>query len=145
MTKKALVVGSGLGGLTTAMRLRRNGYEVRVLEKYHQAGGRLNVLKKDGFTFDMGPSFFSMSYEFKEFFDYMDLPMPFRFIELDPLYAVNFAGNDKFYQIHKDLKKLAREFSDVEPDMDIKLEKLLRKTGKLYHDTENRKIGRAHV
>ncbi|MGC8866059.1 MAG: phytoene desaturase family protein [Bacteroidales bacterium] len=142
MNRTALVVGAGLGGLTTALRLRKNGYDVTIVEKYKQAGGRLNVLKKDGFTFDFGPSFFSMSYEFREFFDYIGKPMPFRFVELDPLYTVNFSGSDRFYIIYKDLKKLAQEFSDVEPNMEEKLERLLQKTGKLYHDVEYRIIKR---
>lgn len=142
MNRTALVVGAGLGGLTTALRLRKNGYNVRIVEKYSQAGGRLNVLKKDGFTFDFGPSFFSMSYEFQEFFDYIGKSMPFRFVELDPLYTVNFSGSDRFYIIYKDLKKLAQEFSDVEPNMEEKLERLLQKTGKLYHDVEYRIIKR---
>ena len=65
--KSVLVVGAGLGGLAAALRLASKGYKVEMLEKNAQAGGRLNQLKKDGFTFDVGPSFFSMSYEFEEF------------------------------------------------------------------------------
>ncbi|MCF8336298.1 MAG: NAD(P)-binding protein, partial [Bacteroidales bacterium] len=53
MKKKVLIIGSGLGGLTTALRLANDGYKVEMVEKYHRAGGRLNQLKKDGFTFDM--------------------------------------------------------------------------------------------
>jgi len=136
MKKKVLVIGSGLGGLTTALRLHHDGYEVELVEKYHQAGGRLNQLKKDGFKFDMAPSFFSMSYEFKEFIDYCEMEMPFEFIELDPLYKVNFAGEDHFYTIYKDLKKLAQEFRNVEPDFESKMSKYLESAGRIYHDTE---------
>ncbi len=64
--KEVIVVGAGLGGLTTALRLVKKGYKVTILEKNTQAGGRLNRIQKDGFTFDTGPSFFSMSYEFKK-------------------------------------------------------------------------------
>ena len=67
MQKSVLVVGAGIGGLATALRLAKRGFKVEIIEKNGQAGGRLNQLKKDGFTFDTGPSFFSMSYEFKEF------------------------------------------------------------------------------
>ena len=67
MSKSILVVGAGIGGLATALRLAKKGYKVEIIEKNSQAGGRLNQLKKDGFTFDTGPSFFSMSYEFTEF------------------------------------------------------------------------------
>ena len=75
--KKALVVGTGLGGITTAIRLSELGYHVEMLEKHYQAGGRLNQLQKDGFTWDLGPSFFSMSYEFDEFAKSCNIELPF--------------------------------------------------------------------
>ena len=67
MAKSVLIAGGGLGGLATALRLAKKGYKVEIIEKNSQPGGRLNQIKRDGFTFDTGPSFFSMSYEFKEF------------------------------------------------------------------------------
>lgn len=137
MAKKVLIVGTGLGALSTALRLTTDGYKVTMVEKYHQPGGRLNLIEKDGFKFDMAPTFFSMSYEFKELMDYAKMDMPFEFIKLDPLYSVNFAGDDKNYLIHSDLAKLAKEFAEVEPDMERKLRKFLAETGKLFHDTEN--------
>jgi phytoene dehydrogenase-like protein len=100
-----------------------------MVEKYHQAGGRLNQLKKDGFTWDVGPSFFSMSYEFDEFFSFMEMAPPFEFVELDPLYTVRFRGSGREYTIHKDLDKLALEFREIEPDFRAKMERLLRSAG----------------
>lgn len=138
--KKALVVGTGLGGITTAIRLSTLGYQVEMLEKFHQPGGRLNQLKKDGFTWDLGPSFFSMSYEFDEFAKSCNMDLPFKLFALDPLYTVNFSGSSKKYVIHKDLSKLAQEFIDVEPDFERKMKTFLEKTGRLFHDTENRII-----
>jgi phytoene desaturase len=135
--KKVLIVGTGLGGLTTALRLAKLGYRVEMVEKYYQPGGRLNQLKKDGFTWDMAPTFFSMSYEFKEFVKSTGIEMPFEFVELDPLYAVNFANSDKFYLIHKNLKKLAKEFEALEPDFEAKMGRYLKGAGKLFHDTED--------
>ena len=82
MSKKVLIIGSGLGSLATALRLTKHGYQVEIVEKHHQAGGRLNQLKKDGFTFDVGPSFFSMSYEFTELFEYCNIPNPLQSILL---------------------------------------------------------------
>jgi len=64
---KVLIIGSGLAALTTALRLHKRGYQVELVEKDGQPGGRLNQLKKDGFTWDLGPTFFSMTYEFDEF------------------------------------------------------------------------------
>ncbi|MFP4605756.1 MAG: phytoene desaturase family protein [Bacteroidales bacterium] len=140
MATKVLIVGTGLGGLTTALRLAKDGYEVEMVEKYHQAGGRLNQLKKDGFTFDIAPTFFSMSYEFKEFADYCNIEIPFEFVELDPLYKVNFADSERFFTIYKDLKKLAEEFKDIEPGFERKMKKYLESAGRIYHDTEDKII-----
>ena len=55
---KALIVGTGLGGLATALRLASRGYEVEMVEQYHQAGGRLNQLKKGRFYLGPGAIFF---------------------------------------------------------------------------------------
>lgn len=133
---KALIVGAGLGGLSTALRLSHQGYHVQIIEKHHQAGGRLNQLKKDGFTWDVGPSFFSMSYEFEELFKSCGMKNPIDFHELDPLYTVHFAGKDEKYKIYKDLDKLAEEFSKIEPDFVRKVEKYLSNAKDLFHSTE---------
>ncbi len=135
--KKVLIVGTGLGGLSTALRLSKQGYQVEMVEKYHQPGGRLNLLEKDGFRWDLGPTFFSMSYEFKEFIQSTGIQMPFEFVELDPLYTVNIAGSDRNFTIYKDLKKLAKEFEGIEPDFEAKMKKYLAGAGKLFHDTED--------
>jgi len=140
MAKKALVIGSGLGGLTTALRLTTHGYDVTVLEKHHQAGGRLNQFKKEGFTFDVGPSFFSMSYEFEELFKYCGIPNPLQFYELNPLYAVYFGKKKHPYLIHKDLAKLAKEFEGVESDFEAKATKYLKQAKEIFHDTEYRVV-----
>jgi phytoene desaturase len=135
MSKNVLVVGAGLGGLATALRLAKKGYHVQILEKNSQPGGRLNQIKKDGFTFDTGPSFFSMSYEFKEFADDCGIDIPFKFVELDPLYSVNFSDNPRTFYLYKDIKKLTEQFNDIEPDFEAKMEKYLKKTGAIFNDT----------
>src|SRR5574344_44536 len=133
--EKVLVVGAGLGGLTAALRLAKKGFNVEIIEKNSQAGGRLNQIKKDGFTFDTGPSFFSMSYEFREFAQECNIELPFNFVELDPLYSVNFSDNPKTFHLFKDIKKLSAQFQDIEPDFEKKMTKYINKSGKLFHDT----------
>jgi len=135
MSKSVLVVGAGIGGLATALRLAKKGYKVEIIEKNNQAGGRLGQLKKDGFTFDTGPSFFSMSYEFKQFAEECNISLPFDYVELDPLYTVNFSKSGKTYHLYKDLHKLAEQFKDIEPDFEKKMTKYLEKSGALFHDT----------
>ncbi|MFN5224307.1 MAG: phytoene desaturase family protein [Bacteroidota bacterium] len=137
MAKKVLIIGSGLGSLATALRLTSKGYEVEIVEKFHRPGGRLNIIEKDGFSFDMGPSFFSMSYEFTELFKSCGVQNPLKLNELNPLYAVYFEGREKPFMIHKDLAKLAQEFEGIEPDMERKTRAYLEAAGKIFHDTEN--------
>lgn len=135
MSKNVLIVGTGLGGLSTGLRLASRGYNVTFVEKNSQPGGRLNQIKKDGFTFDIGPTFFSMPYEFEELIKDCGIKMPFKFIELDPLYIVNFNNSNKNFTIYKNIDKLNEEFKDIEPEFRNKFTKYLKKCEKLYNDT----------
>lgn len=141
MPKKALIIGAGLGGLATALRLTTQGYEVEVVEKHSKPGGRLNQLKKNGFTFDTGPSFFSMSYEFQELFRSCGIKNPLQFNELDPLYTVHFRNREQPIRVFKDLSKLAQEFPE-EKNFEQKALKYLKKFKTLFHDTEYRIVKR---
>lgn len=138
--KSVIIIGSGLGGLSTALRLSTQGYKVIILEKHSKPGGRLNQLKLDGFTFDVGPSFMSMSYELDELFNSVGIKNPVELEELDPLYQVYFEGKDRSYSIWKDLKKLEEEFKDLEPNLAAKVEKYLQRAGEFFHDTEDKVV-----
>lgn len=140
MKLKFLLIGSGLGSLALALRLSAKGHEVTILEKHHKPGGRLNQLKLDGFTFDIGPSFMSMTYELDELFNSVNIPNPVELQELEPLYKVYFEGNNKPFHIWKDLDKLQEEFKDYEPDLKKKAEKYLNRAGQFFHDTEDKVI-----
>lgn len=68
-TKNVAVIGAGLGGLSAAISLATEGFSVDVYEKNERAGGKLNLLEKDGFTFDLGPSILTMPHIFRALFD----------------------------------------------------------------------------
>jgi len=137
MTKrKALIIGTGLGGLATALRLSRRGYDVEMVEMYSQAGGRLNQLTSAGFTFDMAPTFFSMSYHFDEFVKDAGIEMPFRFVQIDPLYHVSFRGSARNYIIYRDLDRLTEQFASIEPGFRDRMERFLASSGRLFNDIE---------
>lgn len=140
MNNNALIIGSGLGGLATALRLSSKGYKVVVLEKHSTPGGRMNIIEMDGFRFDMGPSFMSMTYEFDELFNAVGIKNPVEFEELEPLYQVYFEGKDKPRRIFKDLEKLEKEFSDVEPGLASKADAYLKRAGQFWHDTEDKVV-----
>ena len=135
MQKNVLIAGAGLGGFATALRLAKKGYKVTIIEKNSQAGGRLNQLKTDGFTFDTGPSFFSMSYEFTDFARECNIKLPFNYYSLDPLYTVNFRNSPVTYYLYKELKKLSAQFADSDPGFEKGMERYLKKSGSLFHDT----------
>lgn len=63
-----VVIGSGLGGLSAAISLRSEGFDVRIIEKNDKIGGKLNFLEKDGFGFDLGPSIFTLPHLFESLF-----------------------------------------------------------------------------
>jgi phytoene desaturase len=94
--KKILVIGAGFSGLSTATSLADRGYEVEILEKNSMAGGRARVFSAQGFTFDMGPSWYWMPDIFETYFgkfgkkpsDYYDL------VRLDPSYTVILSENE---------------------------------------------------
>ncbi|UNL83612.1 phytoene desaturase family protein [Priestia koreensis] len=69
MSKKVIVIGAGLGGLSTAVRLAVDGFDVTVLEKGERIGGKLNIRKGNGFTFDTGPSILTMPWVLEKLFD----------------------------------------------------------------------------
>jgi len=138
--KKALIIGSGLGGLSTALRLSSSGYKVTILEKYSKPGGRLNQLIKEGFTFDVGPSFMSMSYELDELFRSTGEKNPITITELNPLYQVYFEGGSRPFRIWKDPDKLEEEFKDIEPNLGTKVKSYLKKAGEFFHDTEDKVV-----
>lgn len=138
--KNVVIIGSGLGGLSAALRLSSKGHKVTIIEKFNKAGGRLNQLKMDGFTFDVGPSFMSMTYELDELFESCGIKNPVTMQELDPLYTVYFEGNPKPYRIFKDLKKLEKEFEGLEPNLAEKADKYLKRAGEFFHDTEGKVV-----
>lgn len=66
---RALVIGSGIAGIATAIRLKSKGYEVTVFESSEEPGGKISELKMNGFRFDLGPSLFTLPELVDELFD----------------------------------------------------------------------------
>jgi len=91
------VVGGGFGGLSAACYLADAGADVRVLEKNDQLGGRASVLERDGFRFDMGPSWYLMPDVFERFFDHFDRRSEeyYELERLDPHYRIFFKDGDQ--------------------------------------------------
>ncbi len=95
--RSVVVVGSGFGGLSAACYLADAGADVRVVERNEQLGGRASLLERDGFRFDMGPSWYLMPDVFERFFGHFDRrPADYYGIErLDPHYRIFFKDGDR--------------------------------------------------
>ncbi|WP_239649751.1 phytoene desaturase family protein [Methylocucumis oryzae] len=66
--RHVVVIGAGLGGLSAAISLASEGFSVELIEKNDKVGGKLNILVKDGFSFDLGPSILTMPHIFAALF-----------------------------------------------------------------------------
>ena len=64
----SVVVGSGFGGIAAALRLKAKNHNVTLVEKHHDLGGRARIFKKNGFTFDAGPTVITAPYLIEELF-----------------------------------------------------------------------------
>ncbi|WP_282161471.1 1-hydroxycarotenoid 3,4-desaturase CrtD [Ulvibacterium marinum] len=74
----AIVIGSGIAGIASALRLRKKGYEVTVMEANSYPGGKLHAIEKNGYRFDLGPSLFTMPHLVTELFELFDVrPEPY--------------------------------------------------------------------
>ena len=94
----SIVIGSGFGGIAAALRLRAKGHQVTLVEKHPDLGGRARVFKKNGFTFDGGPTVITAPYLINELFDLFKKD-PKDYIELTPLkiwYQFIFEDKTKF-------------------------------------------------
>jgi phytoene desaturase len=111
-----LVIGAGIGGITTAARLAQHGYQVTVTEKGERAGGRCDYLIKDGHHFDTGPTLFVMPQIFAQAFadlgermeDHLDLR------RVDPTYHVHF-GDGSTLLLTSDLNAMQAQLEAIEP------------------------------
>ena len=89
MGKKVNIIGSGFSSLSAASYLAKAGLDVEVFEKNQTIGGRARQLKRDGFTFDIGPTWYWMPDVFERFFkDFGKKPSDYYKLEkLDPAYS----------------------------------------------------------
>ncbi|PKP13528.1 MAG: hypothetical protein CVU08_04975 [Bacteroidetes bacterium HGW-Bacteroidetes-3] len=92
MKRKIIIIGSGFSSISASCYLAKAGYEVTILEKNSSVGGRARLLTKDGFKFDIGPTWYWMPDVFEKFFaDFDKKPSDFYDLEkLAPAYQVYF-------------------------------------------------------
>lgn len=128
MDKKPTVtiIGAGFAGLSAAAILAKDGFDVTVLEKNEMAGGRARTWVKDGFTFDMGPSWYWMPDIFENFFQLFDKTTSdfYELIRLSPSYRIYF-GKDDTLDVPSTQQELYQLFETLEPNSSKNLDVFL--------------------
>ena len=133
MKKKITIIGSGFSSLSAACYLAKSGHQVNIYEKNSSPGGRARQLKKDGFVFDIGPSWYWMPDVFEKFFNDFGKSVDdyYKLERLDPGYQVYFGKNDSIY-IGDHLEKIYDVFEGVEKGSAQKLKKFIKKAADNY-------------
>jgi phytoene desaturase len=127
------IIGSGFSSLAASCYLAKAGYDVTIIEKNSTIGGRARQLKKEGFTFDIGPTWYWMPDVFERFFDdFNKKPSDYYALEkLNPAYSVYF-GKDDFITIEDTLNKIKIAFEKEEPGSSKKLTQFIAKAKSNY-------------
>ena len=130
MNKKAVVIGSGFGGISAALRLNKIGFEVTLIERLDMLGGRARVFQKGGYRHDAGPTVITAPFLFEELFELYneDLKDHLNFVPLDPWYRFYF-HNGKTFDYRPSIEDTNEEIKKYEPD-DVKGYENLLKTSK---------------
>ncbi|MEO8111734.1 MAG: phytoene desaturase family protein [Ginsengibacter sp.] len=123
--KKALIIGSGFSGLSTASFLAKEGWNVTVIEKHAIPGGRARKLEANGFVFDMGPSWYWMPDVFERYFKCFgkDRSDYYKLKRLDPSYTIYW--KDEVMDIPAEYKELRKLFESTEKGSGKKLDDFL--------------------
>ena len=131
--KKIAVIGSGFAGLTSAIELSSKGYDVTIFEKNPTLGGRARKLEIDGFTFDMGPSWYWMPDVFDRFFARHGKKTSnyFKLNKLDPGFSIVFDKNDELV-VPASFDELVNTFESIEKGGGKQLRKFMKKAKKKY-------------
>ena len=140
MSKNIAIIGSGFSALSASCYLAQAGNTVSIFEKNDTIGGRCRQFKKDGFTFDIGPSWYWMPDIFNKFFaefgkktsDYYQLD------KLSPAYKIFF--KDDNITIGDTLDKICSEFERIEPGSSTPLKKFIKKAGENYDIAINKVV-----
>ncbi|EAP87272.1 phytoene desaturase family protein [Croceibacter atlanticus] len=133
MKKRIAIIGSGFSALASASYLAKEGHQVTIYEKNDTVGGRARQYKKDGFTFDIGPTWYWMPDVFERFFnDFDKKPSDYYTLEkLSPAYKVVFSETESIL-IEDTLTKIYAAFEAEEKGSSKQLEKFITKAKSNY-------------
>ena len=134
--KKAVVIGAGIGGMATAIRLSCQGFQVEVFEASDHIGGKLHVNEHNGFRFDLGPSLFTLPHLVEELFELANVPMEkyFEYSKL-PSVAHYFWEDGTRLVASQNRIEWANEISEKLGESPEKVKRYLRRAAWTYDNT----------
>ena len=132
--KKIIVIGSGFSSISAATYLAKKGYSVEIFEKNSTPGGRARQLKRDGFTFDIGPSWYWMPDVFERYFNDFGRKVSdyYQLEKLDPGYEVYFDTSSSI-KIGDTLEKIYAAFEQEQKGSSVPLKKFIKKAEDNYN------------
>jgi phytoene dehydrogenase-like protein len=131
----AVIIGSGVAGMATAIRLAVQGYRVGVYEKNAAPGGKLTAFDKDGYRFDAGPSLFTQPTNLTELFAYAGEPIEAYFqYEKVPVSCHYFFDNGKTVKAYTDADALASEMEEALGEDPKAVQRYLNDAAALYNN-----------
>lgn len=138
--KKVVIIGSGFAGISAASFMAKAGWDVTVLEKHTMAGGRARMFSEDGFTFDMGPSWYWMPDVFERYFNCFGKNVSdyYQLERLDPSYRVYWQNGPM--DIPADYKALMQLFESLEKGAAEKLDAFMKEATYKYEVGMNKLV-----
>jgi phytoene desaturase len=132
LSKSVIIIGAGFSGLSAAAFMAKAGWNVTVIEKNNTAGGRARQLKEQGFTFDMGPSWYWMPDVFERFFNQFGKNVSdyYALKRLDPSYRVYWS--DTFTNIPANYQQFRGLFESMEKGSGARLDQYLKEASLKY-------------
>lgn len=142
--KKAIIIGAGIGGIASAIRLQNKGYAVQVLEKNEYPGGKLTQFRGNGFRFDAGPSLFTMPNLVTELFELSGKKSTdyFNYDQLEILCNYFYEDGTRI-SANADIAIFADEIERKTTDSAAQIKKHLKKSKFIYEATEEQFLNKS--
>ena len=138
-----LIIGAGIGGLCTAVRLLKKGFNVTIIEKEFSVGGKINLDGNEDFRFDLTASIMMIPDIFLEVLKDMK-EKDIELIKLEPIYSVHYYDGTS-YKFYSDMTKMNQELRKIDSNLPKQYEKFLFNTLKNYIESKDNYLDEAII